>query len=591
MWRSIGTWISGDVRLKAGAETTAELRGLSVSSVSSAVSFSSLRASRALRWPLCFALVLAGCSKPPDAPAKPSPTYTLRQVELPDVSHAAASVQQQLRDGYATLKKKIDAPSASPDELGAAYGQMGMLLMAAEYRGEAEAALLDAQTFNPRDARWPYYLGHLYKLKGDGAKSIASFRRALELQPDDVPTLIWVGEGDLDQGRPADAETHFAKALSLQPRSVAAQYGLGRVALAKQDYAEAVGYLEKALSVDPLATVIHYPLAMAYRGLGDQAKAQAHLSLRGTLALKPDDPMMDRLNALLNSALAYEVSGVDSLDRGDFKDAAASFRKGIEVAPKEPSLHHKLGTALALLGDGSGAVDQFNQALKLDPNFVKAHYSLAVIQASTDQPAAAIQHFNAALKAEPGYVEARLQLAHVLRRSGQFEAALPHYAQIVAQDARVPEARFGYAAALVRLRRWAEARDYLVEAMRVYPNELAFANALARVLAAAPDDKVRDGRRALATIQPVIALVRARDTLETMAMAQAEAGQFSEAATWQKEAIAAAEQANRPEIAQRIADNLRLYESRKPCRTPWRADEPIEFQPTGGPQQVQSPHL
>ena len=76
-----------------------------------------------------------------------------------------------------------------------------------------------------------------------------------------------------------------------------------------------------------------------------------------------------------------------------------------------------------------------------------------------------------------------------------------------------------------------------------------------------------------------------------MAMAQAEAGQFSEAVRWQREAIAAAEQANRPEIAQRIADNLRLYESRKPCRTPWRADEPIEFQPTGGPQQVQSPHL
>jgi tetratricopeptide (TPR) repeat protein len=549
MWRSIGTWICGSV------------------------------------------IAFAGCSKPADAPAKPSPTHTPRQVELPDLSHAAASVQTQLRDGYATFKKKVDAPSASADELGAAYGQMGMLLLAAEYRGEAEAALLSAQTFSPRDPRWPYYLGHLYKLKGDATESIASFRRALELQPNDVPTLIWVGEGDLDQGRPADAEVHFAKALSLQPRSVAAQYGLGRVALAKQDYAKAVEYLEKALSIDPLATVIHYPLALAYRGLGDQGKAQAHLSLRGTLALKPEDPMMDRLNALLNSALAYEVSGVDALDRADFKAAADSFRKGVEVAPKEPSLHHKLGTALALLGDSGSAVDQFEQTLKLDPNFVKAHYSLAVIQASTGQTTAAIQHFNAALKAEPGYVEARLQLAHALRRSGQFEASLPQYAQIVAKDARVPEARFGYAAALIRLRRWADARDYLIDAMRVYPNELAFANALARVLAAAPDDKVRDGRRALATVQPVIALVRVRDMLETMAMAQAETGQFNEAVTWQKGAIAEAERTNGPEIAQRIADNLRLYESRKPCRTPWRADEPIEFQPTGGPQAVQSPHL
>jgi tetratricopeptide (TPR) repeat protein len=555
MWRSIGTRISGRV-----------LVGL-------------------------VALTLAACSKPADAPTKPSPTYKLRQVELPDLSHAVPSVQQQLRDGYAALKNIVDAPSASPDELALAYGQMGMLLMAAEYRGEAESALLNAQTFNPRDPRWPYYLGHLYKLKGDGANSNAAFRRALELQPNDVPTLVWVGEGDLDENKPDEARGHFEKALSLQPQSVAAQYGLGRAALAKQEYAKAVESLERALSLDPLATVIHYPLAMAYRGLGDQAKAQAHLSLRGTLALKPEDPMMNRLNAMLNSALAYEVSGVDALDRGDFKGAADSFRKGVEVAPKEPSLHHKLGTALALLGDGPAAIDQFNQALKLDPNFVKAHYSLAVIQADSGPAPSAIQHLNAALKIEPGYVEARLLLANVLRRSGQFEASLPQYAQIVMQDARVPEARFGYAAALIRLRRWAEARDYLVEAIRLYPNELVFANALARVLAAAPDDKVRDGHRAVATAQPVIAQVRNSDMLETMAMAQAEVGQFTEAVRWQKDAIAAAEASGARAIAQRIADNLELYESRKPCRTPWRPDEPIEFQRTGGPQAIQSPHL
>jgi tetratricopeptide (TPR) repeat protein len=170
------------------------------------------------------------------------------------------------------------------------------------------------------------------------------------------------------------------------------------------------------------------------------------------------------------------------------------------------------------------------------------------------------------------------------------DASLPHYAEIVKADARVPEARFGYAAALIRLRRWADARDYLAEAMRVYPNELAFAHALARVLAAAPDDKVRDGRRAASLMQPLVSRVRAGDILETMGMAQAELGQFTEAATWQKEAIAAAEKIGERGIAQRISDNLRLYESRTPCRTPWRPDEPIEFQPTGGPQAIQSPN-
>ena len=541
------------------------------------------------RFAFLVMLLAAGCSRP-DAPAKASPTYTLRKVTLPDLSRAAPSVQQQLREGYAALQKKVDGAATPADELGLAYGQLGMLLMAAEYRGEAESALLNAQTFMPRDPRWPYYLGHLYKLKGDAANSINAFARALELKPDDVPTLVWSGDGDLDQGKADAAQSKFEKALSLQPRSVAAQYGLGRAALAKQDYARAVEYLERALSLDPQATVIHYPLAMAYRGLGNQEKARAHLAERGTLALKPEDPLMQRVNAMLNSALAYEVSGADALDHGDFPGAADSFRKGVAVAPAEPSLHHKLGTALALQGDGPGAIAEFEQALKLDPDFVKAHYSLGVMQASMGQTSPAAQHFSAALKAEPGYIEARLQLAHLLRRTGQFDASLPHYAQIVKADARVAEARFGYAAALIRLRRYSDARDYLTDAMRVYPNEAAFANALARVLAAAPDDKVRDGRRAASLMQPIVARIRTTDLLETMAMAQAELGQFTEAVTWQKEAIATAQKSGETGIAGRITDNLRSYESRKPCRAPWRPDEPIEFQPTGAPQAIQSPN-
>src|SRR5512138_1855841 len=137
MWRSIGTSTSHNVETTITAELAKHADLLS----SVVASFSS-RALRALRSSscgvVCIGLALTGCSKPADAPTKQSPTYKLRQVELPDLSHAVPSVQQQLRDGYTALKKRIDAPSASPDELALAYGQMGMLLMAAEYRGEAE---------------------------------------------------------------------------------------------------------------------------------------------------------------------------------------------------------------------------------------------------------------------------------------------------------------------------------------------------------------------------------------------------------------------------------------------------------------------
>jgi len=522
-----------------------------------------------------------GCSsgKPADAPVA---TSSLQNVALPDVSHATPSVQDQLREGYAVLTRSIGTPGIRPPDLGDAYGRMGMLLMAAEYRDEAESAYLNAQALSQNEARWPYYLGHLYRIKGDTPKSAAAFERARVLRPDDVPTLVWLGDAVLDQGKPEAAELLFAKAVSLQPRLVAAQFGLGRAALARQDYARAVDYLERALLLDPRATIVNYPLALAYRGIGDAARADAHIRLRGTMQIKPDDPLMHELDTLLHSALAYEVSGADALDNADWDRAAESFRKGIALAPTEPSLHHKLGTALALKGDTRGAVEQFEQALRLSPTFAKAHYSLGLILASNGQAQKAVDHWLAAIKAEPGYVEARLQLANALRRGGQLEASLAHYDYIIRTDPRVPEAQFGFAASLVRLRRYGDARDRFAAAMNQYPAELAFANATARLLAAAPDDRVRDGRRALSIMQGLVDKgLRTFDALETMAMAQAEVGQYTGAAMWQREAIATADKAGEQGIAERIADNLRLYEMSKPCRTPWRADEPLEFEGGG----------
>ena len=58
-------------------------------------------------------------------------------------------------------------------------------------------------------------------------------------------------------------------------------------------------------------------------------------------------------------------------------------------------------------------------------------------------------------------------------------------------------------------------------------------------------------------------------TREAMAMALAEAGRYDEALHWQRDAIAAAEREGKPDMANAMAANLRLYERRQPSRTPW----------------------
>jgi hypothetical protein len=62
------------------------------------------------------------------------------------------------------------------------------------------------------------------------------------------------------------------------------------------------------------------------------------------------------------------------------------------------------------------------------------------------------------------------------------------------------------------------------------------------------------------------------DLDETMAMALAEVGKYEEAVAWQRGAMAAAKAAGRDDVVRRLAENLTLYERRRPCRTPWRED-------------------
>jgi hypothetical protein len=60
-----------------------------------------------------------------------------------------------------------------------------------------------------------------------------------------------------------------------------------------------------------------------------------------------------------------------------------------------------------------------------------------------------------------------------------------------------------------------------------------------------------------------------------MAMAYAELGEYERAAEIQRGVMQAAERARLEADVRRMRVNLRLYEQRHACRTPWADDDPI----------------
>src|SRR4029453_19163028 len=161
-------------------------------------------------------------------------------------------------------------------------------------------------------------------------------------------------------------------------------------------------------------------------------------------------------------------------------------------------------------GDIRGAVKWFEETISLAPQndldetAGKAHYSLGVLMASSGRGAEAVKHLSAAVRYSPNYVEAYIALGDAMRRAGRVEASMEPYREALRVSPKAADARLGYGMALVRLGRYREARDWFADAANRHPDRPDFQHALARLLAAAPDDLVRDGRRAQKIVESLI---------------------------------------------------------------------------------------
>ena len=499
----------------------------------------------------------------------------LLPVVLPDLGGMHASVQEQLREAF-TLLRVSDSRSQ-------AYGELGKLLMAGQYLGVAERCFRNAQMLAPDDARWPYYLAHVFSRQGDLTKAVEQFEHVLRLRPTDLATLVWLGHVYIDLGQPEAAELFLTRARALGPDTAAVLYQLGRADLATQDYASAVQHLEEAARLNPAATVIYYPLAMAYRGLGDLETAQSYLDRTGGRAgagvsVTLPDPLMADVSTVLRSPQVHRDLGMQAGARGDLPEATRQFRMAIEMAPTNAVMRLNLALTLNRMGDARGALAELEAAVGVDPQLARAHLMIGTLLERSGRDQDAIDRYTVAVTHDPSLGEAHLRLADALRRLGRLDASLSSYQRVLELTPDGEEARFGEAMALVRLTRHLEARERLRVAMDLHPDQPAFPHALARLLAASPDPQVRDGRRALDLVQALAEEHQMTSVAETMAMALAEVGRFEGAAEWQRLAMSVAAEAGQTDAAQRMAVNLARYRRHEPCRTPWRDEEP-EYRP------------
>jgi Tetratricopeptide repeat len=122
------------------------------------------------------------------------------------------------------------------------------------------------------------------------------------------------------------------------------------------------------------------------------------------------------------------------------------------------------------------------------------------------------------------------------------------------------------ALAHTRKKDWANAAEDYAKVVELNPESTTGLNGLAWLLCTAPDDKVRDGKRAVEAAKKVCELTENKNGgyLDTLAAAFAELGDFAKAVEWQEKALKAGDLPIKDMEAAR--QRLDLYKAKKPYR-------------------------
>jgi len=494
----------------------------------------------------------------------------LAPVIVPDLTGLDDVVAMQLAEARQEMEAAIAEPDASVERLAAAYGTLGQLYHAYELLDVAEVCYANASFLSPGDFRWVHLLADVARLAGKLEDAAARYEAAWALQPYDFAALVRLGETYLELGRLEDAENSFNAALALSPAAPSAMAGLGQLALEKQEYGDAVMYFRAALKAAPEANRLHYSLAMAYRALGDMDNAQRQLALRGTVGVRPPDPVVDQLQLLTEGERVHLVRGRLAFASGRYQEAVDEFGAAVESDPKSARALVNLGTSLAQLGDLEGAVKRFEQALAIDPRQTTANFNLGSIFVGRQEPARAIPYFEAVLEDTPYDGEAHLLLARAQVATGDDFSSLAHFQKAAELDPGNESAVLGGAAALVRLHQYGRAITVLEAGLERMPASGGIAYALARLLAGSPEAGVRNGERAYELAQGVYNVEPSPRYAQLVAQALAELDRCDEAARWQQKVVDAAIKDGATEFLTALRADLEMYQQGIPCRLPAR---------------------
>jgi tetratricopeptide (TPR) repeat protein len=314
--------------------------------------------------------------------------------------------------------------------------------------------------------------------------------------------------------------------------------------------------------------------------------------LRGLILLglnKYDEALksFDRSGELVpDAALPYQHRGELYRQKGDFQKAIEQLTKALEKAPDSIATLMIRAGVYYELKQPEKALEDIDKAIELQPTLAQPHLMKVEILAATKHVDQAIAHLEKLLKTAPGNEQLLDRLSAFYLIDNQPKKAIDSASQIISHDPDNFDALRLRADAYLSIGDHAEAITDFDKALAQKDDDEGLLNNLAWVLATSPDDKLRDGAKALklATKAAEASGYETPHILSTLAAAYAETGDYDNAVKWSEKAVEISQKEvdtakpdDDKEKLQSVRDQLKKelesYHEHKPTRERQTADD------------------
>ena len=250
----------------------------------------------------------------------------LKNNVTPEVLHQYAILSSSLCDTETAERMLKKVIQMNPD-IAKAHKDLGIIFLNKRLFDYAKDEFQTAMRLQPNDFEIIFEYANFLYSTSQNVEAERYYLEALEIQPENVLALTFMGLNKLILNQLDDAKDYILKAMKVNPHHEYIQFCAGRILFARKEFEEAKRYLVKAIEQNPDVETQN-TLALTYYELGEYDSALNIFN--NLLAKRPDN-----VSLLMSTARCYE--GLKDNDK-----ALEYLEKVVTIFPEDEEAHEMI---------------------------------------------------------------------------------------------------------------------------------------------------------------------------------------------------------------------------------------------------------